>query len=162
MDPIVILPGSFDPPTLGHLALARKALEIFPSLIVVCSLNPNKSGQWFTPNEAKGLWHSYDLPENLDVRTIDEFSASRPDPSRILMVRGLRSAADVEEEKRTMLYNHRFCGITRFLYIFNDEYVDVSSTKARTAARAGNAERLNRCVSPVVAAALLERAALHP
>ena len=50
----VVCPGSFDPVTLGHLDIFRRAAELFDDVIVCVVANPNKQGT-FTIDERKVL-----------------------------------------------------------------------------------------------------------
>ena len=46
-----IYPGSFDPVTLGHLNIIKRAAAMFDELIVCVSVNSSKSAGLFTPEE---------------------------------------------------------------------------------------------------------------
>ncbi|MEG7651982.1 adenylyltransferase/cytidyltransferase family protein, partial [Listeria monocytogenes] len=48
---IALYPGSFDPPTFGHLNLIERASKIFDELIVVIGINPRKPS--FIPMEER-------------------------------------------------------------------------------------------------------------
>ena len=157
MRPICVYPGSFDPPTYGHLRVVEKAAELFPSLTVVCSVNEGKPGRWFSPEEAKRLWRAYPLPAGVRVLTLADFLAAHPDPEAIVMVRGVRNEADAEAEKLVMLDNRARFGIARFLYLFDEAVRDVSSTRTRQAARNLDWDGIGRCVAPLAASALLEK-----
>ena len=50
----VLFPGSFDPPTLGHLALLRRAAALFDRVTVGIFINPDKS-YLFTPEERREM-----------------------------------------------------------------------------------------------------------
>ena len=49
MKPVFVYPGTFCPPTYGHLAIVRKAAKLFPRdvLNIVCSFNPGKKTTCF-------------------------------------------------------------------------------------------------------------------
>ena len=43
MDNIAIYPGTFDPPTNGHIDLVKRSLRMFDKVIVAMSVNPTKT-----------------------------------------------------------------------------------------------------------------------
>ena len=51
MKRIAVYPGSFDPVTVGHLDVIRRASKLFDELIVLVSKNIMKSNESFTPQE---------------------------------------------------------------------------------------------------------------
>ena len=50
MKKLAILPGSYDPMTLGHLALVKAAAKTFEHLVIAVMINPDKHTR-FTPEE---------------------------------------------------------------------------------------------------------------
>ena len=42
-----VLPGSFDPPTYGHLSIIKRASRLFDSIDVVIAVNPDKKISFF-------------------------------------------------------------------------------------------------------------------
>jgi pantetheine-phosphate adenylyltransferase len=158
MKTVYIYPGTFSPPTFGHLDIVRQAAALVPELLIVCSTNPAKPVAWFSPEEGKNLWASYNLPPNVKVLTFPEAQALAIRPRNIVLVRGLRAAGDYEQEKQTALYNRTKLGINKYLYIFGStKYKKLSSSRARTEAAAVNIPNLYRQVSPQVISALLEK-----
>jgi pantetheine-phosphate adenylyltransferase len=153
-----VYPGSFCPPTYGHLHILKKAAELFDELTIVCSDNPNKTNKWFTPEECAELWRrGYQLPANVRVTTITELKKSHLDLSQVVIVRGVRDATHFEEEKGVMFLNRKELGIDKFFYLMSDpEYCHISSSKARQAATSLAIEHLAEYVSPLVITALLE------
>jgi len=158
MKPVYVYPGTFSPPTFGHLGIVRQAAAIFPELIILCSKNPNKNEIWFTPEECKALWQSYPLPKNVRVMTQAELKSLALKKSGLILVRGLRSLDDMEAEKEMMLFNKNHFGIKKYFFIFSAKNKkNVSSSRARQEATNLNLRNLSRQVSPLVISALLEK-----
>lgn len=158
MKPIFVYAGSFCPPTYGHLNILRKSAELFPEVVVVCSVNPNKNGNWFTPEECAQLWQSYDLPTNARITTLSDMSKQQTNFDNIVLIRGIRGKADLEENISVAELNHDSFGINKFFYQYGDqEFADVSSSKVRAAAGKLQFEQLGRMVAPLVTSALLEK-----
>jgi pantetheine-phosphate adenylyltransferase len=159
-DFVWVYPGSFCPPTYGHLRLIERAAEMFPNVQVVCSDDDEKKDRWFSMKECKDLWESYRLPKkgNLNFLTLPEFMRENVSPSRIAIIRGIRNDSDWEREKQVAILNQKKFGIARYFYLLSeDEYEDVSSSRVREMAGNIEIESLHRFVSPLVISALLEK-----
>lgn len=153
-----LYPGSFCPPTYGHLHVVEKAAKLFGKVTIVCSDNPNKTNKWFTPEQCADLWRrGYRLPVNVSVTTIKEIRQSNLNMSEVVIVRGVRDETHFEEEKGVMFLNRKELGIDKFFYLMSDpEYCGISSSKARQAAASLDLDKLSDYVSPLVISALLE------
>ena len=158
MKPVFVYPASFCPPTFGHFHTVKKAAVIVDHLILICSINPKKTGQIFTPKECVGLWHSYPLPANVEVMTLAEFVERKIDPKRIVMVRGIRDKIDSDYEQQVMFFNYQNMGIDKYFYLISDDvHKEISSSKVRQLAKEMQLEKLGEYVSPLVLSKLLEK-----
>ncbi len=156
---IHVFPGTFSPPTVGHLEVVRKAAKLCENLTIICSKNPDKTA-WFTPEECVELWKSYDLPANVNVTTFSEFAKAKHDMSKIVMVRGIRGEKDLAHESSVILLNKKDYGIDNYLFILtSSEFENVSSTKAREIAFfEGRTDNLLQMVTAEVATQLIAKA----
>lgn len=104
-----IYPGSFDPVTLGHLNIIKRAAAMFDELIVLVSVNSSKSAGMFTPEERVELIRrvTEDIP-NVRVDCCHELLAeyARRNRARVL-VKGLRAVSDYEYELQMALVNRK-------------------------------------------------------
>ena len=97
-----IYPGSFDPITLGHVDVARRAARLFDEVVVAVYEGSEKSGAFFTPSERMALAREVlsSLPESNII--VDSFSGLTVDYARSqdagVIVRGLRAVSDFEYE----------------------------------------------------------------
>jgi len=159
MQTVCVYPGTFCPPTFGHLEIVKKAAEIFGEIYVICSANPDKEGTvLFSPEECREMWRFYDLPKGVRIATLGKFMEKEIDFSRVVMVRGVRDDRDFEYEKKVMMGNNRELGIDKFLVVVSDEkFKDISSTLARDLAAKGDTEELYRIVIREVAEKLIEK-----
>lgn len=156
----VVYPGTFSPPTYGHLDIVQAAARIYGEIIIVCSENPGKHGNWFPPEESKQLWQAYNLPKGTQVLTLTEFRQQCPSADQIIMVRGLRGDGqqDAQYELDVMLQNHRDFGIPTFTYFFSSKcWQHTSSTSAREFAADCRLPELSQHVAPLVVTRLLEK-----
>lgn len=131
---IAVYPGSFDPPTDGHLNIIRRAARLFEHLIVAVGYNPRKKTM-FTPEQRVMMLRlaTADLP-NVEV---DSFTGmllveyARRKKVNVI-VKGLRNSADFQNEFQQFNMNFRLSGglDTVFLPADNGELF-VSSTLVR-------------------------------
>ncbi len=135
-----IYPGSFDPITLGHLNIIKRAAAMFDELIVLVSYNSSKNGGLFTPEERRELICrvTEELP-NVRVDVCDGLLAdyARRNRARVL-VKGLRAVSDFESEAQMAMINAKLNPRldTAFLYT-EPKYAYLSSTVVKEMARYG-------------------------
>ncbi|HAM88445.1 MAG: Phosphopantetheine adenylyltransferase [Candidatus Falkowbacteria bacterium GW2011_GWC2_38_22] len=152
-----VYPGRFSPPTKGHFELVKSAAKSLPHVYVVCSTNPLKQ-DIFSTEESKELWRSYDLPKNVTLTTFEEMGKLGINRKKIVMVRGLRSYEDFQEEKIVMKLNKEQYGVDKFIYFFSTcGFEGISATKVRTMMQNLELEGLKEFVSPGVISALIEK-----
>lgn len=152
--PQAIYPGSFSPPTFGHLAIVERAAAIFPSLIIVCSTNEAKNKRWFSEDDCVAMWLRYPLPHNVIVKKFSEMESGD-----YVMVRGIRNEEDYAYEGRVIRLNHEQFGISVYTHILSDkEHADISSSKTRECATRADFENLSRMAHPAIVSFVLEHA----
>ncbi len=103
-----IYPGSFDPVTVGHLDIIRRAARLFDHVIVAVLVNMEKK-PWFTIEERTNLLRKVtgDIP-NVEIAGFDgllvDFAALR---NASAIVKGLRAVSDFEYEFQMALTNRK-------------------------------------------------------
>lgn len=122
---IYIFPGSFDPPTYGHVLLAVKALTVFENFYIVCSSNPSKKDRWFSPEECVEMWKSYDLPK-AKIVTFDQMKNVMTD--NVTIVRGLRHPDEIKLERDVINDAYLDFSIIHYHYILCLDLMQISST----------------------------------
>ena len=110
MSTTAIYPGSFDPITNGHVDIVRRSLQVFDTVIVGVTFNPNKDSSWFTPAERVAMIRETFRKEGSRI-VAEAFSGLLVDYARAkgakVIVRGLRAVADFEYEfQMTMMNRH--------------------------------------------------------
>ena len=103
-----IYPGSFDPVTVGHLNIIRRASEIFDHLTVCVMVNAGKNPM-FTLEERVELIRrvTRDLP-NVEVDASGELLAEYArKKGKCVIVKGLRAGSDFENEFQMAMINHK-------------------------------------------------------
>lgn len=104
-----IYPGSFDPMTLGHLNLIKRAATCFDKLIVCVMSNREKTQGLFTPEErVEMIRRVVGKLSNVEVDAstglLAEYARER---HACAVVRGLRAVSDYEKEVQMALINRK-------------------------------------------------------
>ena len=109
-----VIPGSYDPITLGHLELIKRASKFFDEVIVLVCVNSAKSG--FVSAEDRRILAEdavKDL-ENVKVDSCDGLFADYCHENNVdVVVKGIRNSVDYSYEAELKAYNDR---------IFEDKY----------------------------------------
>ncbi len=106
---IAIYPGTFDPPTNGHLDLIQRGSKIFDELVVAILRNPDKEPALFSLAERRDMLQQ--LTKQYDNVRVDTFGgllvdyAMRVGASALL--RGIRAISDYEYELQMALMNRK-------------------------------------------------------
>jgi pantetheine-phosphate adenylyltransferase len=152
-----IFPGSFDPPTLGHLNIIERAASFFDELVVVAADNPNKACL-FSPDERKTMLQEIVKPwPNVSVvvwnRLIVDFMKERD--IRILL-RGVRGMNDFSYEFELSMMNKALSTQIETIFMTTDPryFVLRSSAIKELASFQGD---ISGMVPPVVAGALAKK-----
>lgn len=132
-------PGSFDPPTNGHLDIIQRASQVFEELVVVITYNPNKSSGLFSAEERKELMEeiTQDLPNvRVDLCTglVAEYGKNN---GFTAIIKGLRNITDFSYEEPMAHMNRSLEGIDTYFLLTNPEWAYVSSSLVKEVARYG-------------------------
>ena len=134
-----VFPGSFDPFTIGHESIVRRAIPLFDEIIIAVGFNVNKKG-YFTLEDRK-RWIGnvfYDEPKI----KIDHFQGLTinycKDAGAGYLLRGLRTSADFEYERAIAQVNKAmYEGIETVFLLTMPEHTPVTSTIVRDIIRNG-------------------------
>jgi pantetheine-phosphate adenylyltransferase len=103
-----IYPGSFDPVTVGHLNIIRRAAGIFDKLTVCVMVNAGKNPMFTLEERMEFIKRvTRDLP-NVEVEFSDELLAEYArKKGKSVIVKGLRAGSDFENEFQMAMINHK-------------------------------------------------------
>lgn len=149
-----LCPGSFDPPTLGHVDVIERAIAVFDEVIVSVVDNPSKKSLFNTDERVallEGLFG--DRAEIVSFTGLLVTHAA--DRGADVVVKGLRSIDDYEYEKQMSQMNRHLTGMETVYMATSPEYGFVSSSLVKEVAKLGG--DVANLVPPAVAAALKER-----
>lgn len=149
-----LFPGSFDPVTLGHLDVLRRALALFDRVTVAVARHHAKDELFESSQRVALLERAVAGIEGVDVTVLDGLLV---DGCRRLgagaIVRGLRSASDLEVERQMTLTNRALAPDVETVFLLPaPDVAHVSSSLVRQIARMGGDVR--PFVPEVVAEAL--------
>ncbi len=158
---LAVYPGSFDPPTLGHLDVIERAANLFDQVVVAVGRNSSKS-PLLTPEERiDAISQSAAHLANVSVAG---FSGLLVDYVRstgaTAIIRGLRATADFEYEFQMAMVNRRLSSEIETVFLMTTwEYSYLSSSIVKEVATLGGdyAQLVPPPVAEIIGAALSRR-----
>ncbi|WP_026660152.1 pantetheine-phosphate adenylyltransferase [Butyrivibrio sp. AC2005] len=155
---IAVYPGSFDPITLGHIDIIKRASEMFDKLVVVVSVNTAKS-PLFSPDErVKMIREATADLTNIEVDSYEGLIIDYCKEKNIkILLRGLRAITDFEYELQISQTNRAFSHneVDTVFLTTSLEYAYLSSSTVREFASFHG--DISRCVTPYVAQKVYEK-----
>jgi len=164
MQKIAVFAGSFDPFTVGHLDIVKRAATLFDELYVLLAVNASK--KYLFP-EALRVEMVRKAVEPFSNVKVDSFDGLTVDFAKRVgakyLVRGIRGAADVDYEQTVAWNNKVLCPEIETVFLSSaPEHLAVSSSVVREILKAGIAnseggrEKLAHYVPGPVAKMILE------
>ena len=129
---IAVFPGSFDPITLGHCEIIKKAVNIFDEVIVAVGSNPDKKYHFSVNRRLEFIKNEFANKTKVKVKSYDGLTADfckKIDAKYI--VRGLRNSADFEFEKKIAHFNNSLDNIETIFILTSPENSFISSSIVR-------------------------------
>ncbi|HLT89405.1 MAG TPA: pantetheine-phosphate adenylyltransferase [Woeseiaceae bacterium] len=150
-------PGTFDPITLGHEDLVRRALRLFDRVVVAIAANPGKAPMFRLEERvalAQEVLAPFDRVEVMGYEGLTvEFAREH---GLAVIIRGLRAVSDFEYEFQLANMNRHLTDEVETAFLTPTEtYTYISSSLVREIAALGG--DISEFVSPAVRQALLER-----
>ena len=136
----VILPGSYDPVTKGHLDIIRRAAEQYDEVYVVVFTNPKKNYMFSVEDRVRMLMIATDDLDNVMVSYSNGLVIDYMTDHEISkIIKGYRTEADLEWEREQAEWNWVHGKYETELWKCTDGLEGVSSTVAREAIKNGEA-----------------------
>lgn len=143
MSTIAVVPGSFDPVTLGHLDVIRRAAAIFDEVHVLVVHNPGKNAMLPISERMNLLQKAIDedegIPSNITVASwsVGLLVDYCTEVGAKVLVKGLRSQIDVAYETPMVLMNRSLAGVETVFLLPEPAHSHVSSSLVRQVAALG-------------------------
>ncbi|MGW1339776.1 pantetheine-phosphate adenylyltransferase [Kribbella sp. NPDC002412] len=151
-----VFPGTFDPPTNGHLDIIARASAAFGEVIVAAGVNQSKQ-RMFDVDERIAMLTEIAAPyPNVRIGTFEGLLVDycRAQGAGVI-VKGLRSAADYDYELQMAQLNHAMTGVDTVFLPTRSENAFISSSWVKEIARLGG--EVAAFVPPGVHARLLAK-----
>ncbi len=133
-----IFPGTFDPFTIGHAALVRRALNVVDELYIAIGINIEKRTMFTLDERMERISALYKDEPRIHVTSYEGLTTDfAQSVGAQFIIRGVRSAIDFEYERGIADVNRMLTGIDTLLLISEPEYAAISSSVVRELARFG-------------------------
>ncbi len=136
---IAICPGSFDPITLGHLDIIKRASNLFDEVIVLVMSNGAKKNSLFTVEERMKLIERSITDSNIKVDTYDGLLVDyAKEKGAIAIVKGLRAMSDFDYEFQQALTNRSLNPEIQTIFLTTDaKHMFLSSSAVKEVCHLG-------------------------
>ncbi|MFB6724469.1 pantetheine-phosphate adenylyltransferase [Kribbella sp. NPDC056345] len=151
-----VFPGSFDPPTIGHLDVVTRAAGAFEELIVAAGVNQSKKRLFSDAERVEMLTELAEPFPNVRIATFDGLLVDFcTEQGASVIVKGLRTAADYDYELQMAHLNRRMTGVDTVFLPSAPEHGFISSSWVKEIGKLGG--DVSSFVTPSVHARLLAK-----
>ena len=142
MNRIAVVPGSFDPVTLGHLDVIERAAAIFDELHVLVVHNPDKHALLPIAQRVSLIQDAISEAGITGSITVTSWSVGLlvdycTDVGASVLVKGIRSQVDVAYETPMAIVNRNLAGVETIFMLPDPAHAHVSSSLVRQVAALG-------------------------
>lgn len=134
----VLFPGSFDPFTLGHADVVKRALGIFDEIVIAVGYNENKTGWMPVEERVNSIRKLYADEPRVIVESYTGLTVDYAKERGITtIIRGVRTTADFEFEMQLADVNRQLTGIETVLLPASPQLASLTSSVVRELAHFG-------------------------
>ena len=127
-----VFPGSFDPITLGHVDIIKRATKIFDEIIVAIGINNEKKYLFSNDVRIKFIEDTFIKEPKIKVKKYKGLTINFCKKNNInTILRGVRNPSDFEFEKAIAHTNYKLSGVETVFLITNPEFSYISSSIVR-------------------------------
>ena len=145
---IAIFTGSFDPFTVGHDDILRRALPLFSRIVIGVGINERKQYMLSAEERCAAIRRIYASEPKVEVKTYSDLTvdfARREGAAYI--IKGVRSVKDFEYEREQADINRQLSGVETLLLYADPQLSSVSSSMVRELIHFG--QDVSRYLPPV-------------
>ena len=133
-----VFPGTFDPITLGHVDIIKRALPLFDELIIAIGVNADKKTMFSLEERIKFIEDVFKNESRIKVKSYIGLTANFCKNEKAqFIVRGLRNSFDFAYEQSIAQANAKVNGVDSVFLISSPEYSHISSSIVRDIVRHG-------------------------
>jgi pantetheine-phosphate adenylyltransferase len=136
---VAVYPGSFDPPTKGHIDIINRASKIFPNVVVAITYNYSKNHMFSLEERLSMMKEAVFKIKNVKVESFSGLLVDYLNSiNSFCIIRGLRALSDFEYEFQLALMNRKLKKDVETIFLMPDkEYTFLSSSMVRELAFLG-------------------------
>lgn len=124
--------GSFDPFTIGHYSVVKRALPMFDKITIGIGINSGKKSMFPVEERVKAIEKAFAREERIEVKVYDCLTMDfAKEIGADVLLRGVRTTKDFEYEREIADINLKLGGIETVLLISEPEYASISSSVVR-------------------------------
>ena len=139
MKRIAVFPGSFDPITLGHVSIVKRAIPLFDKIIISIGINSEKKNMFSLEKRITWIEQIFKSEPKIVVESYSGLTIDfcrKKDANYIL--RGLRTSADFEFERGIGQVNKKLADDIETIFLLTEpQYTPISSSIIRDVIRNG-------------------------
>ena len=133
-----IFPGSFDPITLGHVDIIKRALPLFDEIIIAIGVNADKKYMWSLEERTSYIEKTFGKESKVRVKTYSGLTVHFCKEEKAdFIIRGLRNTADFTYEQSIAQTNAAMEGIESIFLVASPSIANISSSIVRDVQRNG-------------------------
>ena len=133
-----LFPGTFDPFTIGHAALVRRALSIVDELYIAIGINIGKHTMLTLDERVERIAALYKDESRIHVVSYEGLTTDlAASVGAQFIIRGVRSTIDFEYERNIADINRMLTGVETLFLISEPQYAAISSSMVRELAHFG-------------------------
>ena len=132
MNKKALFSGTFDPFTIGHYALIKRALCLVDEIIIAIGINNEKKTMFSLEERINNIKNIYAEEKRVLVTSYDKLTVDFAKESGVdFILRGIRNFSDFEYEKNMAEINSKLSGIETIFLFSKPEYDYISSSLVR-------------------------------
>jgi pantetheine-phosphate adenylyltransferase len=133
-----VFPGSFDPITLGHVDIIKRALPLFDELIIAIGVNADKKHLWSLEDRKQFIESTFQGELKIKVTSYTGLTANFCNNENAqFIVRGIRNSTDLNYEQSIAQTNFTLAGIESVFLSCSPHLCNITSTIVRDVHRNG-------------------------
>jgi pantetheine-phosphate adenylyltransferase len=155
---VAIYPGSFDPPTNGHLDIVDRGSRLFDRVVIGVGRNLSKKTVFTADERVSLMQEACSMLKNVEVRTFDSLQVEfAREVGATFIIRGIRALSDFEFEFEMANMNRTLAEELEMVFLMTaPEYLFLSASRVKELVSFG--APVDKLVPPNVAKALAKKA----
>ncbi len=131
-----VFPGTFDPITLGHVDIIKRALPLFDELIIAIGVNADKKTMFSLEERIGFIEEIFKSEAKVKIKSYSGLTANFCITEKAqFIVRGLRNTTDYNYEQPIAQTNYKMAQVDTVILICSPEVSNISSTIVRDVMR---------------------------